>query len=292
MGLYISCSSNVKNRKAAPLFCFENGQCFLIRQRRKKELLFDADNQSLHYFEKILSFASDKILTSFEILLTGEELLEDILKFLSGYLLDKDITIGLLTDDINYIHANLNLITYYGLTNPLELASIVEHRLHIRADVFDAPTHGIQHREKAADRLSFVAGPNGPDQAKARKKKELNLDESFHDKFMRHLIESEMNNSDIYRRAGISKQVFSNILSNKDMIPTKNTLVSLCIGLELSFDDAKELIESAGYSLSRSIAFDSIVVKHIRQEDYDLNSINIELYEYGCQLLGWHPRES
>ena len=290
MSLYISCSSNIKKRKAAPLFCFENEQCLLARPRRKKEYLFETDNRSLRSFERVVSFANDKSLDSYEILLTGEELLEDVLAFLSHYLLDKDINIGLLTTDVNYIRANMNLITNYGLANPFELMS--EHVLYDVEESNEAPIGRKRYQKIAANCLACVCEPNGPDQAKVRKSKDLNLDESFHDKFMRHLIKSEMDNVDVYRRAGVSKQVFSNILSNKDMIPTKNTLVSLCIGLELPFDDAKELIESAGYSLSRSIAFDSIVMNHIQQENYNLDLINIDLYEYGCPLLGWHPREN
>lgn len=76
------------------------------------------------------------------------------------------------------------------------------------------------------------------------------------------------------------------------MIPTKLTLISLCIGLELSLKAAKELMISAGYSLSRSIMLDAIVMKYLREEIYDFELINSELDEYGCQLLGWRPRDN
>ncbi len=96
---------------------------------------------------------------------------------------------------------------------------------------------------------------------------------------------------EIYKKAGISKQVFSKIISDKDMIPTKLTVIALCIGLELTLRDANELMNAAGYSLSHSIVLDVIIIRYLRREIYDLDLINQELYEHGCPLLGWKPRD-
>ena len=35
-----------------------------------------------------------------------------------------------------------------------------------------------------------------------------------------------------------------------------------------------------------------ILMKYLREEIYDFELINSELDEYGCQLLGWHPRDN
>ena len=75
------------------------------------------------------------------------------------------------------------------------------------------------------------------------------------------------------------------------MIPKKDTIICLILGLELPLSEGQDLLKSAGYTLSRSIMLDSVVMKYINHGIYDYNDINIELNERGCPLLGWKPRE-
>ena len=74
------------------------------------------------------------------------------------------------------------------------------------------------------------------------------------------------------------------------MIPKKDTVICLIIGMELPFIDAMKLLESAGYALSKSIVFDVVVTKYLKKEIFDLDIINNELAERQCPLLGWKPR--
>ena len=56
--------------------------------------------------------------------------------------------------------------------------------------------------------------------------------------------------------------------------------------LRLSLADTKELLESAGYSLSNASKFDIIVKYYISRGIYDLYEINETLEQYGQELLG------
>ncbi len=49
--------------------------------------------------------------------------------------------------------------------------------------------------------------------------------------------------SEVYKRAEVSKQLFSKILSNKDYQPTKNTAIQLALGLQLNLPQTQELLE-------------------------------------------------
>lgn len=120
---------------------------------------------------------------------------------------------------------------------------------------------------------------------------DIRLDEPFRDKLMKYLIESNKTNAEIYHKAGVSKQVFSKIISSPDMVPTKGTVLCLAIGLELKLKETVELLQSAGYALSKSIRSDMIIAAYIKMGIYDLDRINQDLNEYGCPILGWKPRD-
>ena len=120
----------------------------------------------------------------------------------------------------------------------------------------------------------------------------LSMDKPFKDILLGYLIESGKSNSEVYNKGGISRQVFSNIFTKKDFIPKKDTVICIIIGLELPYNQAIRLLECAGYTLSRSIVLDTVVMKYFKRGIYDLFEINAELDERGCPLLGWKPRDN
>jgi len=88
-----------------------------------------------------------------------------------------------------------------------------------------------------------------------------------------------------YKRAGVDRKLFSKIRSNPSYKPKKTTAVAFCMALELSFDEACELLRKAGYALSRSSKFDVIVEYFLTHRRYDLNELNIALYEYDQPVI-------
>ena len=92
--------------------------------------------------------------------------------------------------------------------------------------------------------------------------------------------------SDVYRRANITKSVFSTIRSKADYQPTKNTVISFAIALELSLDITLDLLGRAGYTLSPSNTHDLIVRYFINESEFDIYKINETLCQYGQSLLG------
>ncbi|MDE5898341.1 MAG: ankyrin repeat domain-containing protein [Treponemataceae bacterium] len=85
----------------------------------------------------------------------------------------------------------------------------------------------------------------------------------------------------IYKRAGISRQLFSKIWSSKDPAyrPKKHIVLQLAIGLQLTIAQTEDLLESAGYFLLSDDAFDSIVAGFISRLDYDIHKIDGKLFE-------------
>ena len=68
--------------------------------------------------------------------------------------------------------------------------------------------------------------------------------------------------------------------------PKKTTAISLCIALELSYDETNELLIKAGYILNNSEKFDVIISYFLKKKNYDIYQINEALLYYDQPQLG------
>ena len=102
-----------------------------------------------------------------------------------------------------------------------------------------------------------------------------------------HLIDqSGKKDSEVYKKANLSKQHFSKIRSNPDYKPTKPTAVALAIALELDLEQTKDLIGRAGFALTNSSKFDVIIMYFISRKNYNIIDINMTLFQFDQMTLG------
>ena len=90
--------------------------------------------------------------------------------------------------------------------------------------------------------------------------------------------------SEVYKRAGISKQTFSKLRKDIDYHPKRDTAIQLCFGLKLNLDQALDLLAKAGFTLSNSSKRDLVVKYFLENEIYDINEINYVLYEFKLEI--------
>ena len=111
-------------------------------------------------------------------------------------------------------------------------------------------------------------------------------DAGFSETLLKLIDKSGKKDSQVYKKACLSKQHFSKIRNNPHYQPTKQTAIALALALELDLEQTKDLIGRAGYALSNSSKFDLIIRYFIEQKNYNVVEINIALYEFDQSLLG------
>ena len=111
-------------------------------------------------------------------------------------------------------------------------------------------------------------------------------DAGFTETLLRLIDKTGKKDSQIYKKALLSKQHFSKIRNNPDYKPTKPTAIALALALELDLDDTKDLIGRAGYALTNSSKFDLIIRYFIENQKYNVVEINCVLFEHDQSLLG------
>lgn len=115
----------------------------------------------------------------------------------------------------------------------------------------------------------------------ALKERMQHMSDTFQEYLLYLIKEKGMANSEVYRRAIITKQLFSKIKLNAKYHPDKSTAMRLCVGAKLNLDETKDLLARAGYALSPCDKRDIIFSFFIEHEVYDMIEIDIALEEHG-----------
>ena len=114
-------------------------------------------------------------------------------------------------------------------------------------------------------------------------------DAGFTETLLRLIDRSGKKDSQIYKKACLSKQHFSKIRNNPAYKPNKETAIALALALELDLEATKDLIGRAGYALSNSSKFDLIIRYFIEQKNFDIVQINMALFEFDQNYHNYYP---
>lgn len=113
-----------------------------------------------------------------------------------------------------------------------------------------------------------------------------NMRPTFSQTLFKFIREKGISETDCYKNANLDRRLFSKIRSDDNYQPRKNTVFALIVGLKLNLDEAEELLDCAGYSISHSIKFDTIMEYLIKKQIYDILLVNEILDSFDCQILG------
>ena len=111
------------------------------------------------------------------------------------------------------------------------------------------------------------------------------VDEPFSTTLLALIDRKGLTDVDVYKRAHMSRQLFSRIRSDASYRPAKKTVLALAIAMNLSLDETRDLLGRAGFALSHSSKRDLIVEFFVAHGIYDLFAINEALYEFDQPLI-------
>ena len=140
--------------------------------------------------------------------------------------------------------------------------------------------------ESAVLRESLPCTPMAAPKAASLEDMLKQADAGFTETLLKLIDQTGKKDSEIYKKALLTKQHFSKIRNNPNYKPTKPTAIALALALELDLEATKDLIGRAGYALTNSSKFDLIIRYFIEQGNYNVVEINIALYEFDQPLLG------
>ena len=119
----------------------------------------------------------------------------------------------------------------------------------------------------------------------SRLKSKLNkVDETFSERLLRLIDESGMTDVEVYKRAGIDRKLFSKIRTDKNYHPKIRVVYAFIFVLQLNLDDARDLLASAGYSISPAHEYD-LAMQYCIEEGFDIDTVNEILYALGMDVL-------
>ena len=217
-----------------------------------------------------------------------DKALQTAISAFSAFLLEHEITIYLVVFDSASFQLSEKLFQ--------DIASYIDENY---VDACERISYGVAkenrrriHRDKQLEER-MVMTECAPCYSTPMPSKALSLedmlrqkDAGFTETLLSLIDKTGKKDSEIYKKALLSKQHFSKIRNNPNYKPTKATAISLALALELDLKQTKDLIGRAGYALTNSSKFDLIIQYHIEQKMYNVVAINCVLLKYDQSLLG------
>ncbi|MBR3357425.1 MAG: macro domain-containing protein [Solobacterium sp.] len=227
-----------------------------------------------------------------------EEALNIAVSEFSRFLAENDMDIKLVVFDKEALGLSKKLVDSVRSFIDDRYVGILQEEEHFYVSPTDIHERKSQRREEKAAANHTVGSiwnirPNAsmerPESAhrpqgleRFLKKKEKGFSETLLEK----IDASGMKDSEVYRKANISRKHFSKIRSNPDYKPSKNTVIAFAFALGMDLAETKRFLATAGYALSRSSVSDVIVEYFLTTDNHDLYELNEILFLYDQQLIG------
>ena len=107
--------------------------------------------------------------------------------------------------------------------------------------------------------------PDFPDERKA-----------FYQKILEICNANGLDEVEVYKKANLSRSIFSKIrtMDKTDYLPSKSTVICICLSLGLNLPETQNLLSYVGYSLSNKMLIDKIIAWAITHQVFDIFDID------------------
>ena len=110
-------------------------------------------------------------------------------------------------------------------------------------------------------------------------------EDTFSERLLALIRGKHLRASDVYRKAGLTKALFSKIRHDVDYKPSKDTVLCIIFALELTEDEADDLLRRAGYSFSPSQVRDIIIQYFVKEGILDIDAVDEVLFDRHLKTL-------
>ena len=110
-------------------------------------------------------------------------------------------------------------------------------------------------------------------------------EDTFSERLLALIRGKHLKASDVYRKAGLTKALFSKIRHDVDYKPSQDTVLCLIFALALTEDEADDLLRRAGYSFSPSQVRDIIIQYFVKEGILDIDALDEVLFDRHLKTL-------
>ena len=89
----------------------------------------------------------------------------------------------------------------------------------------------------------------------------------------------------VYSDAGYDRKLFSKIQSDSEYHPRKYTVVRFALALKLNPEETEDLLNAAGFALSRSMLVDLVIAYCIENNMRSVWEVNSILENWGLETI-------
>ena len=110
-------------------------------------------------------------------------------------------------------------------------------------------------------------------------------EDPFTKKLLRYMDAKGMTAPMVYSDAGYDRKLFSKIQSDPDYHPRKYTVVRFALALKLDPEETEDLLNAAGFALSRSMLVDLVIAYCIENNMRSVWEVNSILENWGLETI-------
>jgi hypothetical protein len=168
---------------------------------------------------------------------------------------------------------------FYTVAN-IKSSAPVTGAITTAPDIFPSPTTIVQSVNETIDKSKKLL-PNS-------KKKNISNDllqftdekGEFYNKILEICAKKGLDEVAVYKKAQLSRSIFSKIRSmdRTDYLPSKPTVICICLSLGLNLQETQLMLNYVGYSLSDKMLVDKIIAWSIEHKIFDIIDIDFCIY--------------
>ena len=160
-----------------------------------------------------------------------------------------------------------------------------------RQNFFSQKNPLVDFARAIAGKKSFAPNPCGmsplshPGFKNIEKKLKTSNSDNFISRLFFYINEKNMTHPQVYNAAGMTPDCFSKIISGKTKTPKKESIVALALALKLNYDEATDLLSSAGQTLC-GFKQDVIFEFCFKTGPYTVDEVNEALVHFHFEPIG------